>query len=81
MNASALFQQALMIAESNLLPPIIKFLTAVQASPDPLKVGPAVIVLQADLLQAVPNLVDSEIVALNSLLIQKLQSLQAPAAK
>jgi len=74
--ASQVFQAALQIAEGALLPPVIKFLQAVQASPDPLKVGPAVVVLQADILEALPNLVDSEISALNSLLIQKLQALQ-----
>jgi hypothetical protein len=75
MNPSQLFAALIAFVKADILkaalPPVINFLTAVQGNPTPINVTAQLGLLNAALIAALPNLAQSEIQHLSSILLSE----------
>jgi len=83
MSPSQLFQELLAMTKNNLItgaiPPILTFLGNVRSNPNPLNVVAQADLLRAGLVAALPNLEQSEIVAIDTIFSNELQAVLTAA--
>lgn len=83
MTPSQFFQEILGLTKNNILvgaiPPVLTFLGNVKSNPNPLNVVAQADLLRAGLVAALPNLEQSEIVAIDTIFSNELQAVLSSA--